>query len=203
MQGVISEKEINDFLNMKTVELDPVKIDMTVCPDVSSYESVLNHVEYILGNPWRIMVLQDPKITEWKGRCSCTGSRIIQFNLQTIYSAKVGDVFVDLERVIRHEIIHAYIFEAGLEDYGGETPNWSTNEMTVDWFAYQIPKIMESAANISKVITPIFNKLYYGKSKNVKKPVRNKELQKQYEQGLITKDVYEARLEKLENSAAS
>lgn len=194
----ISEKEIKKFMNMKTAKLDPLRIEMTVMPEVSSYESVLNHVEYILGTPWRVMVLQDPTYTEWKGRCSCTGSRIIQFNLQTISSAKVENTFVDLERVIRHELIHAYVYESGIEDYSGGTPNWSENEATVDWFAYQMPKIMDSAANLSKILTPIFNELYYGEKKKEKKTIKNKELQEKYENGLITKAIYKARLAKEE-----
>lgn len=160
MNGVISEKQINDFLKMKTDKLDSSKIEWTTLPDVSEYHSVLNHIEYILGNPWRVMLLQDPDYKDWKGRCSCNGTRIIQLNLCTIYPAKIGKTFVDLERVIRHELIHAYVYESGLEDYGGETPNWSTNEMTVDWFAYQMPKIMDSAAKLSKVFTPVFEKVY-------------------------------------------
>ena len=38
------------------------------------------------------------------------------------------------DKVIRHEIIHAFLFESGLDDLSGD-------EMLVDWMALQIPKI--------------------------------------------------------------
>lgn len=45
------------------------------------------------------------------------------------------------DKVIRHEIIHAFFHEAGLVDY-------CNNEQLVDWLALQIPKmkkVMEEA----------------------------------------------------------
>lgn len=41
------------------------------------------------------------------------------------------------QKTIRHEIIHAFLYESGLhsECY------WATNEEIVDWFALQLPKI--------------------------------------------------------------
>lgn len=44
-------------------------------------------------------------------------------------------------KLLRHEIIHAFLFESGL----GECTNWNDstihNEQMVDWFAIQFPKI--------------------------------------------------------------
>ncbi len=39
-----------------------------------------------------------------------------------------------LEKVLRHEIIHAYLYESGLHDY-------TNDESIVDWMAIQFPKI--------------------------------------------------------------
>lgn len=39
--------------------------------------------------------------------------------------------------VIRHELIHAFFFEAGLDGYGGD-------ELLVDWIAKQFPKMLEA-----------------------------------------------------------
>jgi hypothetical protein len=41
-----------------------------------------------------------------------------------------------VDQVIRHELIHAYLFESGLHDY-------SMDETLVDWLSIQIPKIAE------------------------------------------------------------
>lgn len=42
-------------------------------------------------------------------------------------------------KIIRHELIHAFIYESGLdvEEY------WALNETMVDYFAIQIPKIVQ------------------------------------------------------------
>lgn len=42
-----------------------------------------------------------------------------------------------VEKVVRHELVHAYLYESGLHDY-------STDETLVDWLAIQIPKMAET-----------------------------------------------------------
>ena len=42
--------------------------------------------------------------------------------------------------VKRHEIIHAFLFESGLEACCG----WAGNEEMVDWLAIQIPKMVKT-----------------------------------------------------------
>lgn len=46
--------------------------------------------------------------------------------------------------ILRHEIIHAFLFESGLDSsccaYSGA---WAVNEEMVDWFAIQSPKIFK------------------------------------------------------------
>lgn len=41
-----------------------------------------------------------------------------------------------VNQVIRHELVHAYLFESGLHDY-------ADNERIVDWIAMQIPKMSQ------------------------------------------------------------
>lgn len=45
--------------------------------------------------------------------------------------------------VIRHEIIHAFMYESGLAESSNESSAWATNEEMIDWFAIQSPKIFE------------------------------------------------------------
>ena len=44
------------------------------------------------------------------------------------------------EKVLRHEIIHAYLFESGLDCQS----DWAVNEEMVDWLALQMPKLIGS-----------------------------------------------------------
>lgn len=45
--------------------------------------------------------------------------------------------------VIRHEIIHAFLYESGLYCNSSYTTNWACNEEMVDWIALQFPKIQK------------------------------------------------------------
>lgn len=42
---------------------------------------------------------------------------------------------------LRHEIIHAFLYESGMDTSTGAVECWATNEEMVDWFAIQSPKI--------------------------------------------------------------
>ena len=48
------------------------------------------------------------------------------------------------KQVLRHEVIHAYLFESGLDVNCTVNGSWATNEEVVDWFAIQSPKIFKT-----------------------------------------------------------
>ena len=52
-------------------------------------------------------------------------------------------------QVIRHEIIHAYLAESGLDGNGGYCDHWEFNEEMVDWFAIQLPKIFRTCNELN------------------------------------------------------
>lgn len=47
-------------------------------------------------------------------------------------------------KVLRHEIIHAFIFESGMAECSFSPAAWAFNEEMVDWFALQGPKIIDA-----------------------------------------------------------
>ena len=47
------------------------------------------------------------------------------------------DIYKEGIKVIRHELVHAFIFESGL----CECCSWADNEELVDWIARQFPKM--------------------------------------------------------------
>ena len=49
-----------------------------------------------------------------------------------------------IKKVKRHEIIHAFFLESGLNECSGESSVWARNETMVDWFARQGPKIYKA-----------------------------------------------------------
>lgn len=48
-----------------------------------------------------------------------------------------GNLDVQIKKNMRHEIIHAFLFESGL----AENSEWAQNEEIVDWIAIQLPKL--------------------------------------------------------------
>ena len=50
-----------------------------------------------------------------------------------------GNLKAFRNQVIRHEVVHAFFCESGLEN----NSDFATNEELVDWIAIQIPKICE------------------------------------------------------------
>lgn len=47
------------------------------------------------------------------------------------------------KQVLRHEIIHAFLAESGLDGCGSSPVHWEFNEEMVDWLAIQSPKIFK------------------------------------------------------------
>lgn len=45
------------------------------------------------------------------------------------------------KKVLRHEIIHAFLYESGLDVNSNKCYSWAENEEMVDWFAIQSPKL--------------------------------------------------------------
>lgn len=68
-------------------------------------------------------------------------------SIKKIYICKLEsdkDSKEDLEyvkqKILRHELIHAFIYESGLDTES----SWALNEVIVDFFAIQIPKMMRT-----------------------------------------------------------
>ncbi|WP_394967432.1 hypothetical protein [Candidatus Allofournierella merdipullorum] len=51
-----------------------------------------------------------------------------------------GDLGKQHRKIIRHEIIHAFLFESGL----AENSDWAQIEEMVDFFAIQFPKLQKA-----------------------------------------------------------
>jgi len=110
-------------------------------PD-SEYKQAVN----ILGSAWTIIekdVKQDEYLADHYGYCDDSVRRIV-VALEDSLPRKPEtpeDMRCVLKRAKRHEIIHAFLFEAGLGWDSSSRPNWAINEEMVDWLSRQWPKI--------------------------------------------------------------
>lgn len=85
----------------------------------------------------------DEQLKEAAGYCSFNGHEMIIRQDQEYYKNQTEEwITNNICCTIRHEIIHAFMYESGLDQCAfGYTGPWARNEEMIDWFAIQSPKI--------------------------------------------------------------
>ena len=56
----------------------------------------------------------------------------------------IKDLDAYRKKVLRHEIIHAFLYESGIWNNSGTAEAWGCDETIKDWFAIQGPKIFRA-----------------------------------------------------------
>ncbi len=97
----------------------------------------------VLGVPYSIFAgttLDFPVLKNSDGYCDTSIKEIIVSNMAE--AREEPDSLVDLpkyqRKVIRHELIHAALFESGLS----VNSEWASDEEAIDWIAIQFPKLL-------------------------------------------------------------
>ena len=100
----------------------------------------------ILGVPYKIFLRssQDelPPNTDGTHDPTTKTIRVIDIEEDNSNRSQIQDVTEYKKRILRHELIHAFLFESGLHVETSEEP-WATNEEAIDWIAIQSPKIFK------------------------------------------------------------
>lgn len=123
------------------VDLSEVVVTGSIQPNRETSTAV-----NILGTPYKILIIEEEDYKydrDADGWCDPSVKEILIFNYKQ--SAESVRDLVDYQRkVLRHEIIHAFLYESGLwqNSYGSKC--WAKNEEMVDWIAIQEPKIHEA-----------------------------------------------------------
>ncbi len=95
----------------------------------------------ILGEDWKIINEPNQKRcveADANGLCEWC-KREILLNDFEITKETLLNPEAYKRKVLRHEIIHAFLYECGL----AHNNDWATNEEMVDFFAMQIPKLIK------------------------------------------------------------
>jgi hypothetical protein len=99
----------------------------------------------ILGSTWSIKYSNediDPFLKDVSGYADSSSKEIIIDTLLDINEAgSKKDLLKYRNQVLRHEIVHAFLAESGLDGCGHGCDHWEFNEEMVDWIAIQSPKI--------------------------------------------------------------
>ena len=108
----------------------------------------------ILGTEYSIELLtkaQDEYLKQVDGYCDKTSKRIVvraqEDDKKDVSVIDNYDVY--LRTMLRHEVIHAFLFESGLHNNFSH-PEWGHDETMIDWIAVQFPKIQEVMEQIYK-----------------------------------------------------
>lgn len=106
----------------------------------------------ILGSPWAIeerSETDDPMLKNCDGYCDWTVRKIV---VEREAQGELVDMEFYIRKVKRHEIIHAYLFEAGLASSSSAAEAWATNEEMIDWIARIGPKIYNTWVEAGAVL---------------------------------------------------
>ena len=96
----------------------------------------------ILGTEYEIKKIKDDKkmkLLNANGYCEQYSKKIVVDDFDPDEES-FENIDLYKNRILRHEIIHAYFFESGLAG----NSDFAENEELVDWLAIQIPKIVKT-----------------------------------------------------------
>lgn len=99
----------------------------------------------VLGTTIRIQFReekQDKALEECDGYFDASESLIV-VKIPNEDGMSLGNLENYQKKVLRHEIVHAFLYESGMAHCSSYADNWATNEEMVDWFAIQSPKIFK------------------------------------------------------------
>jgi hypothetical protein len=103
---------------------------------------MVNKIVNILGTPYKITFTdpeKDPKLMGSNGYCDSSTKEINVDDFEPDINT-VNNPNVFKRKVVRHEIIHAFLNESGLDN----SSDWARNEEMIDFFAIQFEKIYKA-----------------------------------------------------------
>lgn len=102
----------------------------------------------ILGSEWAIEFRKQDEDQNLIDNDGYTDSsvKLIVIDDMTSYeneNNRKKDIPAYQKQILRHEIIHAFLVESGLDGNGHPCDHWEYNEEMVDWIAIQSPKLFK------------------------------------------------------------
>lgn len=97
----------------------------------------------ILGTEIRVLFWeqkQDESLKECDGYFD-SSENLIVVKIPEKNGMSLGNLENYQKKVLRHEVIHAFLYHSGMSHCSTHAESWATNEEMVDWFAIQAPKI--------------------------------------------------------------
>ncbi len=101
----------------------------------------------VLGVPYTLLYktrAQDKGLEDCDGYCDTSIKRLVVRDYtedERKEPMSLKDLDAYKRKCMRHELVHAFLYESGLSVNGTGTEQWPTNEEMVDWMAIQGPKL--------------------------------------------------------------
>ena len=100
----------------------------------------MNRTVNILGTNYYI-IEEEFGTKDTDGYCDYTNKEI---HIRSDNVNELGNFKSNMNKQLRHEIIHGFMAESGLQGNWQHTEQYGHDETTVDWFAIQFPKLLKA-----------------------------------------------------------
>lgn len=110
----------------------------------------------VLGSQWEIVLCsedKDPALAECDGYTDSSVRRIVIDDMTKHADDPMGKhSLTDYQKkVMRHEIVHAFLAESGLDGNGCGCDHWEYCEEMVDWWAIQGLKVFKAWESVGAI----------------------------------------------------
>ncbi len=108
-------------------------------------KKVLEHLWYvnILGTKYNLYVDEDFKELDALNADGYVSEILKEIHVRNTFKGNVclEEARSEMERLLRHELIHAFVYECGLTESTSEDCSWAVSESMTDFWAIQFYKL--------------------------------------------------------------
>lgn len=99
----------------------------------------------ILGQDWKILVEKTGEQFDCRNCEGYCDNSVKEIHIEILKDEPENqkDLTKVLSNTVRHEIIHAFMYESGLAQNSNGHSCWAQNEEMVDWWAIQFHKVQK------------------------------------------------------------
>lgn len=98
----------------------------------------------VLGTPYTVVFdVPEEEMPECSSGCMDQSIKMIKIGRIEQDRNTLKNTEEYKRKVLRHEVIHAFLYESGLWENSPYSSAWGNDEAVTDWFAIQFPKIYE------------------------------------------------------------
>ena len=122
----------------------------------------------VLDTKYDLFIDNDPSYLDSNDADGLTDDILKTIHIKNVFKLYDDKKFAEEEfkRILRHELIHAFIHECGLTENTSKDVNWAVDEGMTDFWALQYYKIGKLFEDAYSIIPEIKKKTYFELDKN-------------------------------------